>query len=190
MSDTACRFGAAQCLELHVMADRRCKMNRRSFLKSGALSAATPGLTDIFASVFDGIQDGCATGREYSQRYVAVDLETTGFDPSFGSRVVEVAAIEILQGRFTGQRFHTYLNPECDLSPWVTKITGISRGMLNESPRFFEIAVPFLKFISGAILVFHNAPFHLRFLEREFANAGWSFERRTKVIDTLQIEGR
>ncbi|HEY5791172.1 MAG TPA: exonuclease domain-containing protein, partial [Gammaproteobacteria bacterium] len=45
-------------------------------------------------------------------RQVVLDTETTGLDPAAGHRVIEIGAVELLNRRPTGNRFHRYLNPE------------------------------------------------------------------------------
>ena len=42
-------------------------------------------------------------------RQIFLDTETTGLDPKLGHRIVEIAAVEILNRRPTGLRVHHYL---------------------------------------------------------------------------------
>ena len=42
-------------------------------------------------------------------RQIIIDIETTGLTPTQGDRIVEIAGVEILNGKLTGRTFHTYL---------------------------------------------------------------------------------
>ena len=45
-------------------------------------------------------------------RQIILDTETTGLDPALGHRVIELAAVEIVDRRQTARHFHRYVNPE------------------------------------------------------------------------------
>ena len=45
-------------------------------------------------------------------RQIILDTETTGLDVRAGHRVIEIGCIELINRRFTGKEFHTYLNPD------------------------------------------------------------------------------
>ena len=47
-------------------------------------------------------------------RWIILDTETTGLDPAYGHRIVEIGAIEVVNRGITGRDFHTYLNPDRD----------------------------------------------------------------------------
>ena len=48
-------------------------------------------------------------------RQVFLDTETTGLESKLGHRIIEIAAVEILNRRLTGRRLHHYLNPEREI---------------------------------------------------------------------------
>jgi DNA polymerase III subunit epsilon len=48
-------------------------------------------------------------------REIVLDTETTGIEPSEGHRVIEIAAIELVNLLPTGRNFHTLLNPQRDI---------------------------------------------------------------------------
>ncbi|MEM0929566.1 MAG: exonuclease domain-containing protein, partial [Pseudomonadota bacterium] len=43
------------------------------------------------------------------------DTDTTGLSPDEGHRLVELGAIEMIDGAMTGANFHVYVNPERDM---------------------------------------------------------------------------
>ncbi len=100
-------------------------------------------------------------------RQIILDTETTGLDPNQGHRVIEVAAVEMVNRRLTGNHFHRYLNPERDIDAGAMQVHGISAEFLQDKPRFSAIALEFAEFIRGAELIIHNAPFDVGFLDTE-----------------------
>lgn len=52
-------------------------------------------------------------------RLIILDTETTGLSPAEG-RIVEIAAVEMLDGKLTGREFHHLLNPEHPISEDIT----------------------------------------------------------------------
>jgi len=54
-------------------------------------------------------------------RSVLFDTETTGLDPATGDRVLEVAALELINDLPTGQYFHALIDPERDIPEEVTR---------------------------------------------------------------------
>lgn len=122
-------------------------------------------------------------------RQIFLDTETTGLDPAQGHKIIEVAAVEVVNRRFTGNRYHSYLNPDRDIDAGAQAVHGISIERLQGEPRFADIAREFLDFISGAELVIHNAPFDIGFLNRELGllELGTVGEVCDNIVDTLKM---
>lgn len=122
-------------------------------------------------------------------RQIILDTETTGLEPRQGHRVIEIAAVELVNRRLTGQHFHRYLNPDRDIEEGAMQVHGITREFLEDKPRFGDIADDFLAFIQGAELIIHNAPFDVAFLNAELGLAGRGQLEQfcTGVVDTLAI---
>lgn len=104
-------------------------------------------------------------------RQIILDTETTGLDPNQGHRIIEIAAIEMVNRRLTGNHFHRYLNPERDIDAGAMQVHGITPEFLQDKPRFGDIAHEFAEFIRGAELIIHNAPFDVSFINAELALA-------------------
>ena len=100
-------------------------------------------------------------------RQIILDTETTGLDPNQGHRVIEVAAVEMVNRRLTGNHFHRYLNPDREIDAGAMQVHGITPEFLQDKPRFSDIALEFAEFIRGAELIIHNAPFDVGFLDTE-----------------------
>lgn len=101
-----------------------------------------------------------------------LDTETTGLDPAAGHRVVELAAIEIENGVYTGRDYWRYYNPERDMPADAEAVHGLSEAFLSDKPLFGDLADELLAFIGDAPLVIHNAEFDMRFLNAEFERCG------------------
>jgi DNA polymerase III subunit epsilon len=105
-------------------------------------------------------------------RQIILDTETTGLDARQGHRVIEIAAVEMLNRRLTGNHFHRYLNPDRDIEEGALQVHGITREFLQDKPRFADVAQEFTEYIQGAELIIHNAPFDTAFLNAELALHG------------------
>ena len=100
-------------------------------------------------------------------RWIILDTETTGLNAATGDRIIELAAIEVVNRSLTGRDFHQYLKPDRDSHPDALAIHGITTEFLADKLRFEDVIEDFLDFIEGAELIIHNAPFDVRFLNAE-----------------------
>ena len=120
-------------------------------------------------------------------RLIILDTETTGLSPAEG-RIVEIAAVEMLDGKLTGREFHHFLNPEHPISEEITEIIGINDAMVAGKPTFADIAQAFIDFVGNDKLVVHNAEFDRAFLDFELFNIDLDWPHLSKPelwIDTL-----
>jgi DNA polymerase-3 subunit epsilon len=120
-------------------------------------------------------------------RSVLFDTETTGLDPATGDRVIEIAAIELLNDLPTERQFHVLLDPERDIPTEATRIHGITNAHVEGKPKFAAIADQMLEFFGDAPLIAHNATFDFAFIDAELARIGQPSLDRARMIDTLAI---
>lgn len=123
-------------------------------------------------------------------RQVILDTETTGLEPAQGHRIIEIGAVEMIDRRLTGKRYHQYLQPDRDIDEGAIEVHGITTQFLADKPRFNEISGGFLAFIDGAELIIHNAPFDLGFLDNELRLMGGKQSRVQEIctiVDTLVV---
>lgn len=121
-------------------------------------------------------------------RQIALDTETTGLDPKDGHRVIEIGAIEIVNRRVTDNYFHVYINPQRNVEAGALAVHGLSDDFLKDKPLFADIKTEFLRFLSDADLIIHNAPFDLKFLHHELRldkTPKPYLDKSNPVIDTL-----
>ena len=122
-------------------------------------------------------------------RHIFLDTETTGLNANQGHRIIEIAAIEIVNRRPTNNSFHFYLNPDRDIDPAAQEVHGITLDFLKDKPRFNEIASDFIEFIKEATLIIHNAPFDVGFINMELGLIEKPMVESivANIIDTLKI---
>ena len=100
-------------------------------------------------------------------RLVILDTETTGLDPRQGHRIIEIACVEMISRRVTRNTFYKRIHPQREIDEGATQVHGIRLEDLEHEPKFAEIADDFLRYIDGAELIIHNAPFDVGFLNAE-----------------------
>jgi DNA polymerase-3 subunit epsilon len=122
-------------------------------------------------------------------RQIFLDTETTGLDPAQGHRIIEIAAVEVINRRLTRNHFHIYLNPDREIDLGAQQVHGISLEFLQDKPRFPDVVDEFLTFIDGGELIIHNAPFDVGFLNTELGmiSKGRVQEACANIIDTLKM---
>ena len=123
-------------------------------------------------------------------RYICVDTETTGLNHKV-DRIVEYAATEFdpKTGIITRKQ-HMYFNPEkVVIPPEVSKIHGLTNDRLKTEPLFVNKADEIVEFLSGSVLVIHNAKFDLGFFKEELKRACLASLDTyvVDVIDTLSV---
>ena len=104
-------------------------------------------------------------------RYVIFDVETTGFSPQHGARIIEIGAVLIADGNLISE-FQSFINCGKVVSRQAQKVHGITDRMLFGQPAPEEIFSDFHKYISESTLVAHNAAFDISFLRYEFSRLG------------------
>ena len=123
-------------------------------------------------------------------RQIVLDTETTGLEPSQGHRIIEIGCVELINRRMTENRYHQYINPERVIDEGAIEVHGITNEFLVDKPVFADVAEDFLKFIRGAELIIHNAPFDVGFINHELqlldTNAQ-AVESFCSILDTLML---
>jgi DNA polymerase-3 subunit epsilon len=122
-------------------------------------------------------------------RQIFLDTETTGLYPDQGHRIIEIACVETINRRPTGNHFHKYLNPEREIDVGAQDVHGITLEFLQDKPLFKDLADDFLAFIQGSELIIHNAPFDIGFLNSELGKLGLPQVTSIcdRVTDTLKM---
>ena len=124
-------------------------------------------------------------------RQIILDTETTGIDFKTGHRIIEIGCVEIVNRKFTGNEYHTYINPDRDSDEGALRVHGLTTEFLSDKPRFSEIYEDFISFIKDSELLIHNAEFDIGFLDNEIRLISKDLnpveKEVAKITDTLQI---
>lgn len=120
-------------------------------------------------------------------RHLVLDTETTGLSAAEGHRIIEIGVIEMVNFSVTGRSLHLYINPERDIDVGAQDIHGLSSEFLADKPVFADILTEFTDFIEDGLLVIHNAPFDIGFLNAELSRCGHAPLSMERVIDTLPL---
>ena len=113
--------------------------------------------------------------------FVAFDFETTGLHPAT-DRIIELGAVKFRDRAVLGT-FDMLVNPGIAITDAAVNVSGITAEMLASEPAVEQALPDFMEFISGAVLIAHNAPFDMSFLRAALEVAGMGDVSNT-VIDT------
>ncbi|MCA9923051.1 MAG: DEAD/DEAH box helicase family protein, partial [Anaerolineales bacterium] len=105
-----------------------------------------------------------------STTYVAVDVETTGLDAGKDT-IIEVAAITFQNADILDE-FSSLVNPQRDVPPFITQLTGITQAMVDDAPSMFTLRSRLRSIIGDHVLVGHNIGFDAAFLQEERLGIG------------------
>jgi DNA polymerase-3 subunit epsilon len=111
--------------------------------------------------------------------FAVVDVEATGSRLHGGDRIMEVAVVHAQRGD-VHTALDTLVNPQRPVTPFVSRLTGISWDMLHEAPTFGDVAERVHEALDGRVFVAQNVKFDWRFLSSElqrFTGRGLRGER-------------
>jgi DNA polymerase III epsilon subunit-like protein len=70
--------------------------------------------------------------------FAVLDVETTGFSPLTGDRIIEIAVVRVSGDGSIADEYATLVNPQRPVGP--SDLHGISQKDVEEAPTFEEIA--------------------------------------------------
>jgi DNA polymerase-3 subunit epsilon len=123
-------------------------------------------------------------------RQIILDTETTGLLTEEGHRIIEIGCLELVNRKFTGKRYHQYINPEREIEEEALAVHGITKSFLEDKPKFADVVHEFMEFITDAELLIHNALFDVKFINYELSltQQKWHpLANYCRIIDTLVI---
>lgn len=119
--------------------------------------------------------------------YVVFDTETTGLRPYGGDEITSLGAVVIENKHVLKEpTFYRLVNPGRPITLQAQKITGLTNEMVRKEPPIIPVLIEFLDFCGPRILIAHNAPFDLAFINNKI---GETIGRRivNPVIDTVLL---
>lgn len=102
-------------------------------------------------------------GSRLLERYVALDIETTGLDPAYDD-IIEIGAVRFLAGE-PAERFSAFVRPRGAVPLRVQRLTGINPEQLRGAEPIESVLPRFLAWLGDDPLVGHNLGFDLAFLD-------------------------
>lgn len=115
--------------------------------------------------------------------YAVIDLETTGFSPARGDRIVEVGVVLVDDTGVVEHEWTTLINPQRDIG--ATHVHGIRASDVVDAPLFSDIAAHLVGLLSGRVLAAHNQAFDLRFLRAELGAHGYTLPPAYAALCTM-----
>jgi DNA polymerase III subunit epsilon len=115
--------------------------------------------------------------------YAIIDIETTGGSAKI-EKITEIA-IYLHDGKEITGEFVSLVNPERSIPYFITNLTGITNEMVEDAPKFYEIAKTIVELTEGRTFVAHNARFDYSFIRNEFKSLGFNFKRN--ILDTVTL---
>lgn len=97
------------------------------------------------------------------EKYIVVDLETTGLDPYSGCEIIEIGVTEIINNKI-GRNYSRFVKPKGIIPSHITGITNIDNDMVKDAEPIETVLPRFRKYISDTTIIAHNAKFDLKFL--------------------------
>lgn len=111
--------------------------------------------------------------------FALIDIETCGGKYEHKKGAIIDICILIHDGLQVVEKFSTLVNPQCYISPFYTRLSGITNEMVEDAPTFAEIAKKVLEMTEDKIFVAHNVGFDYGFVKAEFASLGYKYKRET-----------
>ena len=124
-------------------------------------------------------------------RYIVLDTETTGLDPK-ENNIIELAAIEICNGKLTGREFHSFMSPRYNINKSAEEKHKMSQNFYQifykdvyiSDKQNFE---SFLKFIGNSIIFAHNAIFDMKFINKDLKYWGLNTLTRKRFRCSMRL---
>ena len=116
--------------------------------------------------------------------FVAVDTETTGLSKN-NNFLMEIGAVKFtVDGSLS--LYDELIKPREPIPLPLVHLTGITPQMVENCPPEEKVLPSFLNYIGNAVLIAHNAPFDIGFLNATLERMSFS-HLKNKVIDTLPL---
>ncbi len=115
--------------------------------------------------------------------FYALDLETTGLDPS-RDEIIEVAWAHFQEGKLCGT-YASLVRPSASPPEEILKLTGITEQELATAPAPALVLNEVLRTVSDHVVVAHNVPFDRAFLEK--AARTLNAPMPSSWVDTLSV---
>jgi DNA polymerase-3 subunit epsilon len=118
-------------------------------------------------------------------RLAFVDLETTGATAA-SDRITEIGIVQVDEDGV--REWSSLVRPQRRIPAFIQRLTGITDDMVEDAPRFADLADEVAAKLHGYLFVAHNARFDHGFLKSEFGRMETAFD--PPVLCTVRLSRR
>ena len=115
------------------------------------------------------------SGKEMYKNFAILDVETTG--GKFNEEKITEISILVYDGTKIIDKFETLINPDKDIQPFVQRLTGITKELVKDSPKFEDVSEKIFEITKDKIIVAHNVDFDYRIIKNEFRSINIRYYR-------------
>ncbi|HEY1113668.1 MAG TPA: exonuclease domain-containing protein [Chitinophagaceae bacterium] len=115
--------------------------------------------------------------------YAIVDIETTG-SYAANNGIIEIS-IQVFDGETVVEQFETLINPDQNIPRYIQAFTGINNDMVQDAPRFEEVARDVYHLLQDKIFVAHNVNFDYSFIKNHLQFYGYTLN--SKKLCTVRL---
>ncbi|WP_339628858.1 exonuclease domain-containing protein [uncultured Maribacter sp.] len=108
--------------------------------------------------------------------YTIIDIETTG-NGIKGNKITEISIFKY-DGHEVVDEYTSLVNPECEISTFITSLTGIDNNMVRNAPVLEDIIPEIEAITKDMIFVAHSVNFDYNVIKNEFKQLGREFSRK------------
>ncbi|WP_051189017.1 helicase C-terminal domain-containing protein [Halalkalibacillus halophilus] len=119
------------------------------------------------------------------ERFVVVDLETTGNAVKKDAEIIEVGIV-VMEGKKIVNEYSSKVKPSKPIPSFITKLTGITNEDVKDAPRLEEIIPDILSLIEHHYFVAHHVQFDYEFLNHSLHKLGY-LSLECPLIDTVEL---
>lgn len=105
-------------------------------------------------------------------RVLVFDIEGSGYHGDDKYNITEIAILEMIDGKYTGNMYHSWFNPDVYPNSYVLELTGQSKDFLKNKPRFKDCIKDILNFIQDSPLIAHSAVSDYKLINHDLKLAG------------------
>ncbi|WAA10920.1 exonuclease domain-containing protein [Fervidibacillus albus] len=115
---------------------------------------------------------------------IAIDLETTGFEPEKGDEIIAIGALKIKGKEIVpNESFYSLVQPKKFPSQEILDLTGITKAELERAPTVSDGLFRFFQFAKHHPLIAHHAAHEKKFLQYASENS-FRLLFQNKIFDT------
>jgi len=108
--------------------------------------------------------------------YTIIDIETTGNGVK-GNKITEISIFKY-DGHEVVDEYTSLVNPQCEISSFITGLTGIDNNMVRNAPLLEDIIPQIEAITKDTIFVAHSVNFDYNVIKNEFKLLGFDFSRK------------